>query len=151
MAAPSSAASLGTLITQGIVAVGGFAGLAATINAIFSRRRTRAEAGGMDAAAAAVISDTAASQVQRMDARMAAQESRIAEQGARVDNLEDEVRELRRGKAEAERREEDLLATLDDYAEWCSLATRTLSEHGIVIAPPPNYAGQHRTRPPPEL
>jgi hypothetical protein len=114
---------------------------------VFSRRKTRAEAGGLDATAAETISNTAASQVKRMDERMAAQERCLSDQDARIASLEDEVRALRRGKVEADQREVELTAKLHEYADWCTLATGTLSEHGIVIAPPPNYSGLHRGPP----
>jgi uncharacterized coiled-coil protein SlyX len=150
LSAPDSSASVGTLVTQIIVAVGGIGGLASGINAIFSRRKTRAEAGGLEASAAAVISDTAASQVARMDARMAAQETRIARQDERIAGLEAQLRAQRRRETASDQREADLTVKLDEYAEWCSLATATLGEHGIVIAPPPDYVGPPPTRAPPD-
>lgn len=145
LAAPNDSAPLSSLITQIIVAVGGFGGFAAAIGAIFSRRRTNAEAGTFDASAADVLSNTAAAQVQRMDARMVILENQKAEQDARIESLEGLVRTLRRT---AEEREEELVSTLDRYADWGALATRTLSEHGIDIAPPPDHTAS-RSRPPP--
>lgn len=146
---PLTAASdpaVSSLITQIIVAVGGFGGIAAAIGAFFSRRRTNAEAGTFDANAASVLSNTAAAQVARMDARMVAQEERAAKQDSRIAGLEKQLRTLRRT---ADEREQELISTLYEYADWCALATRTLSEHGIVIAPPPDHTALHRSRPPP--
>jgi hypothetical protein len=121
-----------TLIVQALVAIGGLGGFASVINAAFSRRRNRAEAGGMEASAAQVLTSAAASLVKPLEDRINAMEREM--QTLRVREAESERREK-----ESERRERELTLKLGEFQAWCEVAVRTLSEHGIEIAPPPDY------------
>lgn len=124
--------STATLITQMLLAVGGFGGLAAAIRAVFSWRKTAAEAGGVNANAVQVISAAAASLVAPLEGRIVAMEQEMA--GFRGREAEYERRER-----EAERHARELMDKLREFEIWCTLASRTLAQHGIQIEPPPKY------------
>ncbi|MGW2095788.1 hypothetical protein [Promicromonospora sukumoe] len=74
-------------------------GFAAAVNAVVNRRRTRAEAGKIDADAAKIIADAAAALVTPMSTRMGALEQRVgvleAENAHKTTLLDSAIRFIR--------------------------------------------------------
>jgi antitoxin (DNA-binding transcriptional repressor) of toxin-antitoxin stability system len=132
------------LLVQIIITLTGSGVLVAAINAVSSRRRTRAESaktyaegGGAVASAAKELGDTAVAllvPLREEQARLAADNQDLRRQ---ISDLRQEVRAGQRREMDAEERESLALTHIRAYTEWARVAAEKLSAAGIPIDPPP--------------
>jgi hypothetical protein len=136
--------STSDLVIQLLVALGASGVITAILTAIFSRRKTRAEArktdsesGGVQAQAAATLTGSALSLIQPMQAQL----DRLSK---RVTVLEEEQEASRAREAELTEQLADAKAKLArseaervEDREWMQLAYSLMTEAGMDIEPPP--------------
>jgi septal ring factor EnvC (AmiA/AmiB activator) len=89
-------------IVKAVLALGGFAGLGAAVNAVLSRRKTNADALMVVATTAANMTDGANRQYDVMEARFAKTEERAMRAEERANRLEEELRAEKRKVADLE-------------------------------------------------
>lgn len=134
------------LLVQLIITLTSSAVLVAAINAVASRRKTRAESvrtyaegGGAVASAAKELGDTAVAllvPLREEQARLAADNADLRRQ---ISDLRQEVRAGQRREMDAEERESLALTHIRAYTEWARVAAEKLSAAGIPIDPPPTH------------
>lgn len=130
-------ASLAELAVQGIVAAGGGGALVAGVNAVFSRRQTRAaveltrvETGKTSAEIAEVGASTAAAQVDTAMDMLREVRSDMAAAREDIKALRAEIASLQAWKTRHELR-------LDAHVRWDEQVRLVLAERGVEIGPPP--------------
>jgi uncharacterized protein HemX len=129
------------LAVQILVTLTGSGVLVAGINAVTSRRKTRAESakthaevGGVAASAAQQLGDTAVALLTPLREEFARLAARVTQQDQEIADLRTEVRA-------GQTRERAADSLLHAYTEWARIAAEKLSAAGIPIDPPPGAGG----------